>query len=1209
LALWTERSQEASLGQPLEAFRPGLTPPTQFLHKLQAQIPGRRFRAAARFAIWKAMKFTRLKLHGFKSFSDLTELHLEPGLTGVVGPNGCGKSNLVEALRWVMGESSYKAMRANGMDDVIFNGSGNRPQRNSAEVTLVLENFDRTAPAALNTADVLEVTRRIEREEGSVYRVNGKEVRARDVQLLFADASTGAHSPALVRQGQIGELIAAKPTQRRALLEEAAGISGLHSRRHEAELRLKGAEQNLERVEDVINQVTQQLEQLKRQARLATRYRGLSGEIRKAEATLFHIRWVAARAAEKETEADQGRLINELAEAQHVELEAQKTVILADQAVQPLRDKEAAAGAALQRLTIIAEQLAEEARRAEARRQELTQRIEQTEADGSRERALLGESDEALKVAAEERVRLEAEAAGEEAAFAAAKQAAEDAQAAVRAAETEARMASEVEAQVRARRAQARRGAEDAATRIARLRQQVADVQRDTDNVVAQLEADDGVTAKRAALEAAQALSAEAEAAAVTAEEATRQAQAALDAARPKLQEVETALNRLDSEAQTLNRILNGGAKGLWAAIADELKVDAGYEMALGAALGDDLEASSDAGAPLHWAGPIDGSGDPQLPGGAAPLSLHVSGSALLKRRLDQIGLVEKADGARLQPELKPGQRLVSKSGDLWRWDGFVAAAEAPTAAAQRLAQRNRLAELDAELAEARASRNSLKADAANLAETLEQHRRSERDKRDAWRNAQRDIAAAQQDLDKATRAISELATRQSALEEARVRLNSSLNEAEAIEADAKRALEEAGDEAEAAALSQGKRAHLDEARGTADQARLRLGQFETAAQLRLGRLSQIATDTANWSRRRQGAEAQVTTLETRLNDLKGQLDALNNAPSGFEERQAAIDAQIATAREAHAAASDVLGQAQSTYRDADKAQRLAAEALSGFREHLARVEERLKGLIAQRHQIERQVQETLDIQAADTAFAAGIKPQDALPEEEPTERKVERLKAERERLGGVNLAAEQESVEVQEKLDVMVKDRDDLVAAIAKLRSGIQSLNREGRVRLAEAFDKVNAHFQQLFTTLFGGGTAELQFIESDDPLEAGLEIIARPPGKKPSSISLLSGGEQALTAMSLIFAVFLTNPAPICVLDEIDAPLDDANVERFCTLLDSMAKRTETRFVTITHNPITMARMDRLFGVTMYERGVSQLVSVDLTGALQVREAAVAV
>jgi chromosome segregation protein len=586
-----------------------------------------------------------------------------------------------------------------------------------------------------------------------------------------------------------------------------------------------------------------------------------------------------------------------------------------------------------------------------------------------------------------------------------------------------------------------------------------------------------------------------------------------------------------------------------------------------------------------------------------------VSGSALLKRRLDQIGLVDKTDGARLQSELKPGQRLVSKTGDLWRWDGFVAASEAPTAAAQRLAQRNRLAELEAELTELRSNRNSLKADAANLAETLEMSRRSERDRRDAWRNAQREIGTAQQDLDKATRAVTELATRQSALEEARVRLNSSLAEAEGIEADAKKALEEAGDEAEAAALLQSKRAHLDETRSAADQARLKLGQFETAAQLRTGRLNQIGNETANWTRRRQGAEAQVTTLDARLADFTGQLETLNNAPSGLEERQTAIDTEIATARTAHGAASDELAKAQATYREADKAQRLAAEALSGFREHLARVEERLKGLIGQRHQIERQVQETLDIQAAETAQAAGIRPQDALPDEENVERKVERLKAERERLGGVNLAAEQESVEVQEKLDVMVKDRDDLVAAIAKLRSGIQSLNREGRVRLAEAFEKVNAHFKELFTTLFGGGTAELQFVESEDPLDAGLEILARPPGKKPSSISLLSGGEQALTAMSLIFAVFLTNPAPICVLDEIDAPLDDANVERFCTLLDSMTTRTETRFVVITHNPITMARMNRLFGVTMYERGVSQLVSVDLSGAMDVREARVAV
>ena len=1153
------------------------------------------------------MKFQRLKLHGFKSFCDLTELYLEPGLSGIVGPNGCGKSNLVEALRWVMGESSYKAMRASGMDDVIFSGSGNRPARNSAEVTLVLDNSDRTAPAPLNNADVLEVTRRIERESGSVYRVNGREVRARDVQLLFADASTGAHSPALVRQGQIGELIAAKPQARRALLEEAAGISGLHSRRHEAELRLRAAEQNLERVEDIIAQVEQQLDQLKRQARLAVRYRGLSGEIRKAEATLYHIRWVAARVAEKETEAEQGRLISQMADAQHVDLEAQKIVMLADKALEPLRDAEARTGATLQRLNILSEQLAEEARRAEQRRAELAERLTQLEADRAREAALLGESETSLAGYVEEKARLESEAAGEAEAFAAARAAAEAAQSAVAAAEATARAAQETEAQVRARRAQAVRTRDDAASRVARLNQQIAEVKADAEGLARELDGDTAVAGQRAALEAAQTAAGDAERLALAAEAATLAAQSAHESARPALQEIETALGRLEAEAQTLSRVLNAGGASLWPAIVDSLTVAPGYETALGAALGDDLEASGDAGAPLHWAGAT-ATDDQPLPAGATPLSRFVSGSDLLSRRLDQIGLVEDADGPRLMAQLKPGQRLVTKAGALWRWDGFVAAADAPSAAAQRLAQRNRLAELDAEIAERRAERASRKADAVALAEALEQARHAERERREAWRTAQRAIASAQAELDTVQRAQAELVSRRSALEEARVRLGSSLSEAEAIRADAEAALADAGDESEAAARAEDERAKLGTARERLEQARLKLGSFETAARQRTARLGQIEAESLNWQRRRDGAAAQMETLSQRAGEIAAQLEAAAAAPDTFDDRREALDRDIAEAQAAHRDASDRLAEAQNRHREADKAQRLAADALSGVREQMGRIDERLKGLVAQRHQIERQVQEILAIDASETAAAAGIKPQDALPDETAVENRVERLKAERERLGGVNLGAERESEEVREKLDIMVTDRDDLIGAIAKLRAGIQSLNREGRARLTEAFDRVNAHFQDLFTTLFNGGTAELQFVESDDPLEAGLEIIARPPGKKPSTMTLLSGGEQALTAMSLIFAVFLTNPAPICVLDEVDAPLDDANVERFCDLLDSMAQRTETRFVVITHNPITMSRVDRLFGVTMAERGVSQLVSVDLRGAHEVQESRVA-
>ncbi|MFC3705395.1 AAA family ATPase [Devosia honganensis] len=1150
------------------------------------------------------MKFSRLRLHGFKSFCDETVLVMEPGLTGIVGPNGCGKSNLVEAMRWVMGESSYKAMRASGMDDVIFSGSGNRPARNSAEVTLVLDNSDRTAPAALNTSDILEITRRIEREAGSVYRVNGKEVRARDVQLLFADASTGARSPAMVRQGQIGELIAARPTARRALLEEAAGISGLHSRRHEAELRLRAAEGNLERVDDIIAQIEIQLETLKRQARLATRYRSLSGDIRRTEATLFHIRWVATRVAEKETEAAQAVLVRQLADATHAGHVAQKAAEGAEAALAPLREREAVTGAVLQRYRILAEQLEEEARRMSQRRAELEDRLRQIAADGGRERDLVAESETALAACRDEQARLAAEQQEAQASHDAARSEAESARAAVAEAETASRAAADALAQSRAQRVQAERNARDAAGRRARIAQQLSEVEADMAGVVAALEADETLSLRRAALDSARQQAGRAETAALAAEEEAGAAQGKLEAARPRLAELEALVTRLEAEASTLGRMLNTGA-GLWPAIVDELQVAPGYETALGAALGDDLEASSDEGAPMHWSVAIDLYDDPALPQGAEPLSRHVAGTPLLARRLNQIGLVDAVDGPALMRALKPGQRLVTLDGAMWRWDGFVAAADAPSAAAQRLAQRNRLAELEEEIARARGERNAWRRDVGALEAALEAARQAERARREDWRRAQHIIATAQAELDKAQRAVGDLATRRSTLEEARTRLAASLAEATSIEAEAQDALVRAGDESalEGSAV-QGER-RVAALRDTAEQARLRLATLESAFRMRAARLEQLARDSAAWQRRGDGARAQLATLDQRTADVRDQLAGLAEAPEGFAGRKAQLEDQIAQANVEHRAAGDRLAAAQTAWREADKTLKASGDALNGVRIELTRIEERLKGVIAQRQQIERQTEESLGIPADRTLEASGIRPEEALPAEQPTEQKLERLKAERERLGGVNLSAEKEAVEVQDKLDTMVGDRDDIIEAIARLRGGIAALNREGRARLNEAFGRVNAHFQELFTTLFGGGTAELSFVESDDPLEAGLEIIARPPGKKPQTMTLLSGGEQALTAMSLIFAVFLTNPAPICVLDEVDAPLDDANVERFCNLLDSMRQRTNTRFMVITHNPITMSRMDRLFGVTMAERGVSQLVSVDLQTAESFREA----
>jgi len=1144
------------------------------------------------------MKFTRLRLTGFKSFSDPTELLLEPGLSGVVGPNGCGKSNLVEALRWVMGESSYKAMRASGMDDVIFSGSSSRPSRNTAEVTLVLDNSDRTAPAPLNTADILEVTRRIEREAGSVYRINGKEVRARDVQLLFADASTGAHSPALVRQGQIGELIAAKPQQRRALLEEAAGISGLHSRRHEAELRLRAAEQNLERVDDIIAQVEQQLETLKRQARLAIKYRGLSAEIRKSEATLFHLRWVAARFQEKDAEAGQAKLLRELAEAQHLELEAQKVLFLATKAVAPLREAEARAGAALQRVRILAEQLEDEARRAEARQRELTERIRQTEADIARERQQAADSAEMLAAVIAEAERLGAETAEAEGALLALRQDAEAARLNVTAADAAARAAAAGLAEHKAKQSAAERGLADARARLVRAEAQLRDASAELESLTRRMAAEHDLTPLRDAVADAEQQLSRSEAAARHSEKDVQAGIAALEATRPEIQRLESLVSRLEGEAQSLSRMLNAGNGRRFVAIVDSLEVDTGYEKALGAALGDDLDAAADPRAPIHWAG-APGADDPALPPGAEPLSAHVRGNALLARRLKQIGIVAEQDAAALVQQLRPGQRLVTRDGALWRWDGLVAAADAPTAAAEKLRQRNRLQEVEAQLSEIRAEYNRRRAEAADLAAGLEQARAREKSVREAVRQTIAAASAARQQLERAERARTEIAARHAALSESRARLEPGVAEARASEVEALDLVTSLADDAAKIAVLTRLEAELKAARDRDSQVRLALGQVEAASRLRASRLAQLTSDRAAAERRRDGAAAQIATLDLRLAEIRAQLGGVDATPAGLEARREALLAEIATASVAHKAAVDALAAAETRQREADRAQRLAADALAGMRAEAARIEERIKGHVAQRQQIEALVIETLGISASQTAAAAGIRPEHALPQQGQVETQLERLKGERERLGGVNLGAEREVEDSREKLDLMIKDRDDLIAAIGKLRAGIQSLNREGRARLSEAFEKVNGHFQELFTSLFGGGTAELQFVESEDPLEAGLEIIARPPGKKPTTMTLLSGGEQALTAMSLIFAVFLTNPAPICVLDEVDAPLDDHNVERFCNLLDMMTQRTETRFLVITHNPITMARVDRLFGVTMAERGVSQLVSVDLAAA----------
>jgi chromosome segregation protein len=1123
------------------------------------------------------MKLTRLRLIGFKSFVEPTDFLIEPGLTGVVGPNGCGKSNLVEALRWVMGESSFKSMRASSMDDVIFSGSTNRPARNNAEVAILIDNSDRSAPAAFNDQDTIDIARRIEREAGSSYRINGKEVRARDVQILFADASTGARSPALVHQGRIGEIIQAKPEQRRRVLEEAAGISGLHARRHEAELRLKAAETNLLRVEDVIGQLAAQIDGLRKQAKQAIRYRTVSGQVRKMEATLYHLRWTAATRDVAEAEHARDVCVREVAARTEAQAEASTRQATAQAAMPALREAEARAGAALHRLNVALQDLDREEQRAKDRMAELDLRLVQFAADIERERRMAADAEQALArlAAEEETIRAEArESAGRRSGIDARVAAADDELNAAEKVFTELTAAlADLSAQRNACEAAAREQAE----RVAKITAEIEAIEGE----LSTLHGD-----ASAAVAGAQAALSEAEAAAVAAEAARNAARAEFEAARDAAAESEKRVQRLETEAKTLSKMLSLETRSLWPPVIDNISVEKGYEKALGAALGDDLDAPVDPSSPMHWT-TIEAAGDPGLPDGVEPLSRYVRAPAQLARRLAQIGIVDKASGERLAAALKTGQRLVSREGDLWRWDGFVAAAHAPTGAARRLAQRNRFAELDVELAVARADvedkRKALAAaqsafEAAGLAET--ETRARERD-------------------------LNRQAARLSALAEARARLSASREEANAAKAQAERSLSELAP----AADLEGRLAQVrdDIAAKRARLAEVRAEQQAVAREAELAdrRLASLAADQEGWRSRREGAASQIATLEARIAEAKHDRAELENAPQAFAAKRSGLLDEVRSAEAERRACADRLQQAENALAEADRDARNALEAASAAREELARAEERHEAAKRRLDDIGREIRDMLEIEPAALAELAEIKPDEALPELPEIEEKLERLRRERERLGAVNLRAEEELREVENQHTSLTAERDDLVAAISKLRQGIQSLNREARERLLASFEQVNKHFQHLFTQLFGGGTAELQLIESEDPLEAGLEIMAKPPGKKPSTLSLLSGGEQALTALALIFAVFLTNPAPICVLDEVDAPLDDHNVERFCDLLDEMTKSTETRFVIITHNPITMARMNRLFGVTMAERGVSQLVSVDLEAAVRFREA----
>ena len=860
------------------------------------------------------MKFKKIKVTGFKSFVDPTEIVIEEGLTGIVGPNGCGKSNVVESLRWCMGETSPKSMRGSGMEDVIFSGTSDRPARNNAEVTISLDNKDRSAPSEFNEEEEIQVKRKIEKDRGSEYRINGKEVRARDVQRLFADLSTGAHSPSLISQGRVGALINAKPIDRRAVLEEAAGISGLHSRRHEAELKLKAAETNLQRLKDIMKQLNSQITNLKKQAQQAETYKSISSEISRLEGIVMYLKWFNLK--ESYEKSNHNLQVSE-SQIQKYTLDVTQATTKQAQAnekIKPLREKEIEAAAKLNRINLERESLDHEEERIKEAKYNLEKTIQQIISDFEREQFQLKDSTKDLEI----------------------------------------------------------------------------------------------LNAKK---------------------------------------------NSIDS-SQGINEV-------------DNDKIDLLKEEK------DQLEEQI----------------------------------ADLEKNIEQYNIIKNSKRDDWQRTIVSNENINSKHSTLKEVEGYD--------------------------------------DTANWTKIF---------------------------TEKFYSSLSDISEK--------------VSDAEKISDKAKIAYEKANNDAKnAATLS-----------------------LELRDKLRQKDIEQKFSDwTYEYQRLNKtikSSNEQIQELTLRKKKSEEELKKISNRPEEIAQRRGQLIETKGFAETERQFAADRLAEADNVLKEIEASLRKAQNDLSNIRETKGRTEATKELAESRLQEIADESQEKFQCKPEQIIEKLEITDDlDSMQSNmERTETKLDRLKQQRETMGAVNLRADLETKEIDDELEIMSTEKNELDAAIKKMRESIEELNKEGRTRLLKAFDTVNNHFKEVFVKLFNGGKAHLELIDAEDPLEAGLEMMVSPPGKKLQSMSLLSGGEQALTAMSLIFAIFLTNPSPICVLDEVDAPLDDANVERFCNLLDSISEKTQTKFMIITHHALTMSRMDRLFGITMAERGVSQIVSVDLKRAEEI-------
>ena len=1119
------------------------------------------------------------------------------GLTGVVGPNGCGKSNIVEAIKWIMGENSARQMRGDGMDDVIFSGTNERPSRNFAEVSIKLDNSEKKAPAIFNHYDEIEITRKIEREKGSVYRVNGKQVRARDIQLIFADNGTGARSSGIVGQGRIAQIIDSNPEDRRVILEEAANIKGLHSRRHEAELKLKGASDNLDRLSDIEQTYKEQLIELEKQGRKAARYRSVGERIRKAEATLFFNLMNNAKKEANDLDIQLKNANENVSQGQIKVAEHTKSQLHLANKIPDLKKDEAEKAATLQTLNITKIKLDEEKSSAQNALQNIINQINLINNDIARESEIKEDAKKSLSNLLTEEKNLKEDSENFSTKITKATDLVKKLRSISDAADDKLSTITSEIYSIKSDKSDLEKRIKNLKQKIEVTQNQLANFNIEDDKNRFKLDKEKIINLKKLIQE-------------------NNQLNDGYNVELEKLEKLETRLveekntavfefNKVNLEFDSLSTLLGRDTLN-----SNTLEKTIGninnLEEAIGSVLGETLLApilSDDQSTEnaTYWREDFKTISTASLPESVIPIVTKITKSSILDTALKGVGIVDNKEIAfKLQKELTFGQALTTPSGGLWRWDGFVQPQGVQNSYSERLQQIARLRLLQNKLP-------SLKEKQSLSEKRLEECFNNIKKYKDDLANLQVKLSSLISESNELelqnTKVESKLLSSEALIKELKNTERMSLEELSELEKEFNNSLNLPSLLAEELKV----RNNADQSRNELTDAMAAEQQIKSEESFKSRNLIQLGHQKENWKVREEEAKTRLISLEERLKASQDEKNRLSTLPESFEKKEAELNTKIEEAISNRNIAADQLVKNETSLNDADKLVREAEKAVSTLREEMIKIEALLNLSKAKIQNIEDRVFEKLKIKSTELNKFINSKEEDQpIKSIEILEKTLQRLLNERETLGAVNLRAEDEMNEMLNKIEVMSKERVDLEEAIAKLRSGIFELNKEGRQRLKESFEEVNENFKQLFQKLFGGGNAELRLVGNEDPLQAGLEVLASPPGKKMQLLSLLSGGEQALTAISLIFSVFLCNPAPICILDEVDAPLDDTNVGRFCDLLNQIVDETNTYFMVITHHRLTMAKMDRLFGVTMEQKGISKLVSVDLEQASRIRDIA---